>query len=363
MVSLTDMRHTLLSLDEVRNILAVFEPLQSVRLEVGNTHFIMEEGWNHDLAVKEGTDLVNVTLIADNSEYQLTKDAVLQAGGLCGLTQPYIKKTPASLIEPQLNYWYGEQGLSDRSAQLLVASSAGAAVTRQSIRPFSNLRIINSILDGVEDMYGRQEVLVDPKFHHSLAETHLRLILPDRSFQVHDSGVDDDEWFVGLNLFNSLSGKGKTSLDGYLFRWWCSNGAVDRRASSGTWVRLKDESDENDLYMWARLAVEDVLKPLEGAQGRLQEMVDHSIEGDVNLLLADLFEGYGLPARDKKAIIAQMVEEDDLTMYSLMQAVTYVASHTELSAIEQTRLMSVGGDLPYAAQSRCSTCHRLSHDH
>ena len=363
MVSLDDMRGKLLSLSEVQTILAGFEPLESVSLDVGETHFVMDDGWNHDLATKEGTDAVAVTLIAGNKEYQLTKDAVLQAGGLCGLTQPYMKKTPASLIEPHLNYWYGDQGLSERNAQLLVSSSFGAAVARQSIRPFSNLRIIDSIIEGVEDRYGRQEILVDPKFHHTLTETHLRLILPDQSFRVQGSGVDDDDWFIGLNLFNSLSGKGRTTLDGYMFRWWCENGAIDKRATSGNWVRLKDDADMGDLYMWARLAVEDVLAPLEASQGRIQGMVSHSIEGDVNVLLADLFDGYSLPARDKKAIIAQMVEDDALTMYSLMQAVTYVASHTELSAVEQTRLMSVGGDLPYAAHGRCSECHRLSPDH
>ncbi len=356
-VTLADMRGKLYTLGEALETLSSSEPLKEYPLEQGQTHFVMEGTSNHGLEAKDGTDLVDAYVTVDGMEVQLSKDAMLQATSLCGLPSAYVKRTPPNLVEPHLNYWYGYQGLGNRPAKLLVTNGRAAAVTRQSIKPFSNLKLLSNMVQGLENKYGPEEILVDTKFHHALAGTHVRLVLPSKQFLIEDTGIDDDEWFIGLNLYNSLTGKGKTSINGYLFRWWCLNGAIDTKATSGTWTRTSGEDDES-VYDWAREVVNNVLDPLEESQHLLQSMVDESIEGDVNLILHDLFEDYSLPTRDRKRIISQMVEEDELNAYSLMQAVTSVAQGIE-DPLEQAKLMSVGGDLPYTISHRCEACHRI----
>jgi hypothetical protein len=358
MITLDTMRDKLIPLSQVKDTLAESEPLREYNLDEGNVHFILEDGWNHGLDTIEGTAEVQVQVSMGGVELPMSKDAILQATSLCGLPAAYVKRAPARLIEPDLNYWYNEQGLGNRPAKLLVTKGKAAAVTRQSIKPFSNLRILDNVLEGIEDRYGEEEILVDTKFHHALAGTHLRLIIPSRRFTVEDTGVEDDEWLIGLSLFNSLTGKGKTSVNGYLFRWWCTNGAIDTKASSGTWTRNAG-GDGLDVYDWARETVNSILEPLENSQHMLQDMAHQSIEGDINQILTDLFEDYTLPARDQKRIIENMVEDDSLTMYSLMQAITAVANDTSMDPLEQAKLMSVGGDLPHVASARCGSCHRI----
>jgi hypothetical protein len=357
MVTLEDMRDKLMSLDEAREILAASEPLREYPLEEGNVHFILTEGWNHGLDAKDGTALVDAYVSLGGVDIQMSKDSVLQASSLCGLPAAYVKRTPPNLIEPHLNYWYGQQGIGNRPAKVLVTNGHAAAVTRQSIKPFSNMKLLYNLVAGIEQKYGKEEILVDPKFHHALAETHLRLILPAQRFTVQDTDVDNDEWLMGLSLYNSLTGKGKTSVNGYLFRWWCTNGAIDTKATSGTWTR-KSDSDSADVYDWAREVVNSVLDPLAESQHLLQDMARQSIEGDVNQILADLFEDYNLPARDRKRIIEKMVEDDELSLYSLMQAVTSTAGEVD-DPTEQAKLMSVGGDLPHVGHARCEACHRI----
>jgi hypothetical protein len=360
MITIDEMRSKLMTVDDAYDILSKSEPMAEYPLEVGNSVFMLEDGWNHALDSKEGNEQIGAAVVLGGHEIPLTKDALLQATSLCGLSTAYVKRTPAKLIEPHLNYWYGSQGLGNRPAKVLVTNGEASAVTRQSINPFSNVQLLDNVLAGIRDNFGDEEILVDSKFHHSVNGTYMRLILPERKFIINDTGVDEDEWFMGVNMYNSLIGKGKTSLDGYLFRWWCLNGAIDTKATSGTWSRSMGQSEEGDIYTWAREIIAGIISPLENSAHLLQEMAHQSIEGDVNQILSDLFEDYTLPARDRKSIIANMIEDDSLTMYSLMQAVTEIANSMDMSPEEQSRLMHVGGDLTHSSAHRCESCHRIN---
>lgn len=361
-VTIDEMRDKLLSLDTVREALATTEPLTEISLPIGSTHFVLENGWNHGIDSVEGTTPVGAYVNVGSSEVQLSKDAVLQATSKVGLQGSYVKKTPARFIEDQLNYWYGEdKGLGDKELKLMVTRDTGAAVTAASLSAFSNLRLLEESLSGIEAKFGKGEVLVDSKFHHSLARTHVRLIIPEHTFTVENSGTPDDVWSMGLNLQNSLIGdsSAQTSLDGYLFRWWCTNGAIDTHTSSGKWSRKSGGQNAEDVYEWARAAVDDVLGGLEGAFDDIQAMTSVPVAGDVNQILREIFNSYDIPARNQQAVIANLVEDDQLTLYSLMQAITSVANIDGLDPRDQSKLMTVGGSLVHSTTDRCDNCHRL----
>lgn len=361
-VTLDQMRDNLLSLDTVRDALATTEPLAEVSLPIGSTHFTLQNGWNHGVDTVEGTTPVEAYVSVGGQDFQLSKDAILQATSKVGLQAAYVKKTPSRFIEDQLNYWYGEdRGLGDKELKLLVTRDTGAAITAASLNAFSNLRLLEEALNGIEAKFGQGEVLVDSKFHHSLACTNLRLIVPEHTFTIENSGTPNDIWSMGINLQNSLTGdsSAQTSLDGYLFRWWCTNGAIDTHASSGKWSRKSGGQNAEDVYEWARAAVDDVLGGLEGAFEDIQAMTEIPVAGDVNQILREMFEEHGIPARNQQAVIANMVEDDQLTMYSLMQAVTSVANADGIDPKEQSKLMTAGARLIHSAMDRCDNCHRL----
>lgn len=360
LVTLDEMRDSLLTVSQVRETLATTEPLSEQELVVGETNFSLDPGWSHGLDAVEGTDVVKASVSIGTKELLLTKDALFQATSACGLPIAYVKKTPSRLIESHLNYWYGsDRGLGDKDLKLLVTQDMGSAITRSTVNPFSNLRLLDETLLGIEERYGEGEVLVDSKFYHSLARTHLRLIVPENTFKIEDSGTPEDIWSMGINLSNSLTGAEQTSLDGYLFRWWCSNGAIDTNSSSGKWSRRSGGQEESEVYEWARSAVDEVLGGLEGSFEALQEMARTPVAGDVNQILRETFVNYKLPARNRQAVIANLVEDDQLTMYSLMNAITSVANSENMDPRERAVLMGVGGDLVHAVNDRCDSCHRL----
>lgn len=374
-ITVQEMKHKLLPLDHVRNVLATTEPLSTYGFTVGSqVRFDVGAGWEHGIDARPGTDPVDAYIVLGGgigaAEFQLTKDALLEATSICGLTKTYAARCPAPLIVAQLNYWFRE-GLSvrrstNRDFQLLVAAGYGAAITRQSVVPFSNLRLLEQAIDGIEARYGQGEVLADYKFTHSLRKTHLRLIVPAHERLMTGTGESDDTWSVGLQLKNSLIGEERTSLDAYLFRWLCTNGQIDARHTSGVWRRSGASTGRDaEVYEWARAAVDDILGGLEPALDAVQALTDVPVQGSVSAALRDVFEHYRVPLPERARIIDNVMSAGgDVTMYTLMNAITQVANNGQLEPTQIENLLRLGGDLPHAATQRCdesNPCGRLVH--
>lgn len=367
-ITVAQMRPKLLTLDYARNVLAMTEPLSTRHFTVGDeVRFTVDRGWQHGLDPRPGTDRVGASVIvgkgSNTEEFQLTKDALLTAAAKTGLNRSMAAKQPAELLEPHLNFWWRE-GMMDkapgqRDFQLLVAGGAASAFTRASVNPFSNVRLVDEALTAISDRWGSDEVLVDYKFHHSLRRTHLRLILPNQGRRITGTGTDDDVWSVGLQIKNSLIAEEPTSIDGYLFRWWCTNGQIDCRAATGAFTR-RGQGQEHNVYEWARQSVDQVLGGLEPALDAVQATVDIPIAGQADEVLRDVFTHYRVPVAERTRIIDNMLnEQGSLTMYSVMAAITQVANDSTLATAQVESLMRMGGDLPHAATSRCDACRRL----
>lgn len=367
-ITVADMRSKLLTLDEVHTALSRTEPLATYNFTVGDSvRFKLDDGWYERLNELDGTDPVNAYVQLGRgpgvTEHRLTKDAILEATSVCGISKTYAARCPAPLLEPHLNYWFRE-GLATkpghRDYQLLSAGGNGAAITRSSIVPFSNLRLLEEALAGIRAHHGpNTEILADYKFNHSLRRTHLRLIVPGTVRDITGVGDQDHPWCLGLQVKNSLTGESRTSIDGYLFSFTCTNGAIDTHATSGAWTR-RGGGTEDQVYDWARHAVDEVLGGLEGSLDAVQDMVTIPIEGHANDVLRDVFEHYRVPLPERARIIEALIEAGGpLTMYTVMAAITAVANDASLDPAHVENLLRMGGDLPHAATSRCDACQRL----
>lgn len=362
------MKSKLHTVEHLRTVLATTEPLNAIPFTVGDmVHFDINPGWHHGIEAKSPTDTVEASVTLGRTPVQLTKGAILEAASTFGLPRTYVEKCPAELLAPQLNYWWRNGMMtrtpSRRDFQLLTTRGIGSAFTRQSLQPFSNLALLDQVLAGVQEKYGNAEVLVDYKLTHNLRRTVSRIIIPHQRREITGSGTTNDEWSVGLQWKNSLVGEFQTAIEGYLFRWTCTNGQIDTRANSGTWTRRSGAS-EQEVYTWARYAVDEVLGGLEPALDAVQATTTIPIEGDVSATLRDIFEHYRVPVAHRVKIIELVTaHEGPLTMYALMNAITQVANEFGMEPAHVENLMRMGGDLPHAATSRCGACRRLMHVH
>ena len=369
-ITIADVQSKLLTLDQVRERLAVTEPLSTYEFgEEDRVAFRLEADFNHGLSSLPGNLAIPGYISLGQTELQLTRDALYEAASAAKMVKGFVHNTPANIVAEVLN-WYFNSGAEGKTFKVLgIQGDKAAAITRAAVEPYSNLRLLEVALNGIENKYGKGEVFADYKFVHDLQRTHLRLIVPEHVRTIENTGTENDTWSTGIQLINSLTGLEKTQINGYLFRYWCTNGAIDTRSNSNAiWSRRGTGGRGDAVFEWARDAVDEVLGGLEGSLDLVQGMTEISIEGTAIEALRDVFNTYRIPTAQRNRILGNMVNEDTLTMYSLMQAVTEAANADNLSPADVDRLMRAGGDLPVAAEEgRCDSEHPcgrfLAHTH
>ena len=125
------------------------------------------------------------------------------------------------------------------------------------------------MLEGIQAKYGEGEVLADYKFTTTWSAPTCGSSSPARSGSSPVPGSRTITWSAGIQLRNSLAGTEQTALDGYLFRWWCTNGCTDTIAEVSALNRRQSPSPE-EAYEWAREAVNEILGGLEGSFDAVQ---------------------------------------------------------------------------------------------
>lgn len=157
-----------------------------------------------------------------------------------------------------------------------------------------------------------------------------------------------DNWYAGIHLSNSLVGKTQTSLEAYMFRWWCTNGATSTLDAAGTWSR-RVNGQQDDVYEWARDTVEEVLGGMEYRFDQVQALAQLNVAGNTIDILREIFRNYEVPVSQRDTIQARLLEQEGtLTMYSIMQAITQVANEEDMDDRRRDRLMRIGGAIPTA---------------
>lgn len=350
-ITLEDMGSKLISLDTMYRELEKTNPSATIKID-GDSKigFTFDPDWNQQLSELADTDPVDVTMTIDGTERALTKEAVSQAAANFGLSASYIRKLPYNLTQGLLNYHYG-RGFGDGGYNVLAVGDNVSAFTRPSLTPYSNLQLLENVVAGVRERYGEDTpVFADYKYANSLQRTDVRLIVPAQQRIMADTYMDDipeggeDTWLSGIHLSNSSIGKTQTTMEAYMFRYWCTNGCTTKLDSVGTWNR-RSGGDE-DVYEWARKSVDEVLGGMDGMFDQVQALARLNVNGATGDILREIFSQYEVPVSQREAIMDRLLGMEHLTMYSIMQAITEAANTSGIDDRRRDRLMRIGGALP-----------------
>lgn len=350
MITIDDMKDKLLTLDQVQEKLASTEPLGTQFVDSkSSVLFEFTPTWANNIEDKAGTALVDATLRISGKDYQLTKDAAFQAGAAFGLPGKYASKVPSQMLEQQLNYWFSA-GMDTKEFNILTVGQDQqvAAFTKPTINPFSNSSLMQEVVNGIRDRYGDTEIYADYKFHHDLVKTNIRFIIPEAVRTITGGGLADvpynqqDEWAGGIHLTNSLIGKSQTKLESYLFRWWCTNGCITTVPDVGVWSR-RNAADEETVYEWAANSVDEVLGGLETQFDYVQALTGMNIAGNVNDIVADIFDRFKVPVSQRNAVNKTLIEAEDLNMYTILNAITQTANDPTISDDKADKLLRTAG--------------------
>lgn len=351
-VTLEMMREKLLTSDQVMEELSKTEPLSIDHISSeSKVKFSLPPDWAEGVDAKTANEPLDVAMRVNGVERQMSKTAIFQAAAKFGLSAPYIKKVPANLIEGLLNYHYSG-GMGDNELSMFTIGDTISAFTRPTLTPFSNIQLAENVIEGIRERHGSDlPIFADYKFHNDLQATNVRFIIPTTERNMIDTHMADvpkgseDTWLAGVHLYNSAVGKGQTSLESYMFRWWCTNGAITTLDNVGTWSR-RVNGQQDDVYAWARDSVDEILGGMEHRFDEIQALARLNVAGNTADVLSEIFSTYEVPVSQRDSIMARLLEMENLTMYAIMSAITEVANEADMEDKRRDRLMRIGGALP-----------------
>jgi hypothetical protein len=369
---------TLMTLDKLRDELSGIEPLNEHNFPTSSqVSWEVAEDW---MKVHEADPTSVFLTTPGGTKHQFTRQSVIEAAAAAKIPRQVTPWLPSSILQDILNWSY-RAGLGSKEHKMLVHPRENAdpltmAFCRGTPVQFSNLAMLDVIEEGIRKVYGSADILVDSggaKFTSNLERTNMRLVIPEKSRTMARTRTTDDTWSAGVAFTNSLVGQSHpgTSLNAYLFRWWCTNGETEQLAGSGRLNRRVITSEE-DALEWAKKSVDEILGGLEPAFDAVQALADIPVgagQGSENVMvsqvLRDLFAQNNIPQRERNRIIAQMAElGGDLTMYDIQAAITFAANDETISPRTADRLLELGGAVAHASSNRCDGtlphgCHQL----
>lgn len=331
----------LLPLEEVYTALSATEPLTTEFLSNdAKIKFQIQPDWAVDFDNLSDTDGVDAEISINGKSTQLSKEALLLAASNVGISKAYTRRTPAHLIEDNLNYWYGG-GMGDKAYNMLVVKDVASAFIAPTKAPYSNVELLESTMDGISNEYYSSEVMADYKFNHSLQKTDVRLILVE-----DQRPIGSDTWSPGIHISNSLIGKTQTNVEGYMFRW--TNGSGATAALGMPWNRRHEAASEVDVYEWARMTTQDVLKDNNKSFEDVDALTHLDISNNTVEILRDIYSEFNVPVTQRSLITEAMIAVDERTMYSLMTSIIQTANEPGLDPERVDRMMRIGGYVPSA---------------
>ena len=358
----------LISVDDAMAVLQTTEPMDQVEFALDGSdkvNFHFPDGWNGE-GIKEapGTFVTDCSISVAGHDYRLTKEALLTMTSAIGLQKPYVMKTPGEMVEPHVNYWVNNYGVAQAEAMTLLArEDTGMAFVPSSKTVFPNIPILNRVLDRARSRFKTDEFFVDSKIAHSLERTALRLIIPSytKSINSERSLRGDDEWSLGIQITNSLTGHPETRLNvsGYLFAWWCRNGSISTHATSGNYNRRVQGQDYDEVMSWISAASDHIFEDLGLELTDVESLTQIGLTGELNDVVNDVFRQFKIPVPARKNIVSALIDSEDLSGYGLMQAITQAANDPTLTDRVKETTMRVGGVVPGVLSERCPECHRL----
>jgi len=350
-VSIQDHIGKFLPLSTVLDKIKQTEPLDTRLITSQNKiKFTFDPIWAMSLDTIHDDAPVLAQVIIDGEEFPLTKTAALQAGAAFGIPKALAKRLPSYLLEQNLNFWYSA-GMEDKSFNLLSIGKDNviSAFMKPTLKPFSNLGLLDAVLQGVYELNPDLEVYADWRFNHSLQQTDIRLVFPDASRVLSGPGTaQNDIWSHGIHITNSLTAAHQTMIDHYFVRWATGAGATIQLDSTSTWNRKAQGQAEFELFTWATQTAKELVEGSGERLDAIQSLVHLDLGSAANAsdILKDINQDYRVPVAQRQSIIENLAKSEELTMYTVMQSIIDVATNPTLPADRQDSLMRIGGAIP-----------------
>ena len=324
----------LLDRSEVTATLAPTENLEFTDLKPGDNLEVRFHGSKDSPVVDLG-----------GRELRIIPTALQSVAKCCGLPGKFTASCPSDLLFPIFDYNFGE-GMK-KPSRAITRGDQLISMTADRVRTqvVGNERLLQLAEEkiGREHIVGYHQVYTDLK-HSTMA------IVTDQNFEP----VREDTLFGGIKIQNSIMGQDTIEVSPYVFRQWCSNGAITEK-SLGRYTRKKRDNLDN----WFHEIIEGASSELDKEFERIRHLPGISVKGHIAEVVNGIAHDKRVSQKITKKVLDEAIESKSETMYDIYNAFTKIASHnTDLSPLAANRLQHVAGIISKEHEI-CETCHRI----
>jgi len=329
----------LLSRDQVTKTLAPTENLEFRTLKPGDNTKVAFRG-----------DKDHPIIEIDDRPLEMSDGALESVAGCIGLQRSYVKKCPMQHLIPTLNFWYNEGLTKPIRAVINDGVLLKTTTDRVKSHPISNERLLSA----AEEAIGKENIAGYHGVSSSLDFTTMALVT-NKTFQP----VNKDTLFGGIQIRNSILGKETIEVSPYVFRQWCTNGAITSE-SLGRFTRKRRE-DSGNISDWMSEIIEGASSSLDHEFERIRQLTQINVKGHLVEVLKGIQHDYSIPKSVMEDIQDEATSTNARTMYDVWNAITRVATHSDsLTVLSATRLQNIAGHV--AKQNEiCPSCFRTIH--
>lgn len=113
------------------------------------------------------------------------------------------------------------------------------------------------------------------------------------------------------------------TVESYILRWWCGNGAT-----SNDCLRKFGHGEGDDVWHFFQNAVKEAIRSVVKIRRRFQQMIEENIPAaERAMVLEAMIKEARLPNDIAQAIRTRAIEEPPRNAYDIMNMITYASSH------------------------------------
>lgn len=344
-----------MNIDEFKEILRATQPFattdhQKIQVE-------LREGWSKDLKKSEADTVVNAFVVTPQQRFQLTAGALMSLASTLQMGKDMLLSSPANLIEPLLNWWFGQLEDEDSPAFTLGANNVITAVVKPSGElPEFPAFYVDTIVDTMRRVTGGEQFSVHPWYMSNMKETFCIVYSDGMSHT-----IGEDVWYTGIVFRMSASGALVPTLNLAFVR--LSDLAVYITSLKDIRYRpSKDGQGVTNTQTWVEESV-DTLCGLADSEARmLGWLVKYDASEHVGHILSDIMHEVSLPPVAQSYVLDSTVDNDDTSGYGLLNDILSALDFSEDSPYDNKineRIMRGAGRLWTVLNGRCDSCHQL----
>ncbi len=291
--------------------------------------------------------------VGDDGHYPVLPLAHQQIGQRVGIPSKYYNKMmeqAPELLNTNVNHWF--QSAPENRMLRLMDNKVRAFLSDQYLRR-DNHELMQFVIPTLADIGGLQVASCEVTDHN----LYLKVITPRIQGEVRKGDVVQ----AGVMFANSEVGLGAYKIHPFLNRVVCDNGMViadygmkkyhvGKRISADGIRYLSDEAiqaDDEAFFLMCRDMVANILTEatFNDILNQLVSATDSPIEVKPMEAVERLSKKYSMNQNEHDNVLMNLLRENDLTQYGMMNAVTQSAKEDELTYDRASELEALGGTI------------------